>query len=204
LIIAGIIAVIVGVLVGLGVHRLVTYAKYRYREPSQGERDIVEKSAIPNAKRLVDSVVLTLSYGITRFSIELYTTWFGAYSFSRFQKVKETFTKIKDYLDNGFKWRTFTSYEYKGRYIRGIDLVLFSDPLFYERAPDLPAKNRGDREHTKAEIVIHELAHKAGVRRSEGEMETYGISSCIYLAQNYPQKSVNNADNYAFYASGTQ
>ena len=206
IIFAGIIAAILGVLLGLGVHRLITYTKYRYRVPSQAERDIVEMSAIPNAKRLVNIALMKLRFGhfVSSTSYALYNTWFGRFTLSRYEKVVETFAKIQNYLNTGFKWRTFTSDRYKGFYIKGIDLVLFSDPLFYRDAPDLPAKNRGDREHTKAEIVIHELAHKAGVRRSEGEMETYGISSCKYLAQNYPQKSLNNADNYAFYASGTQ
>ena len=181
--------------------------RYGYRNPSSTERYIVENSAIPNAKRYVNNALRRLSYGITRYSYELYNTWFGAYTLSRFQKVKETFIKIQNYLNSGFAWRTFADDEKSGMYLRAKDLVLFSNPIFYIDSPDT-SEFLPENDQSKPGIVIHELAHKAGVgldvKDEEYVGERYGMSECTAIARTNPERAVNNADNYAYYAGGNR
>ena len=99
------------------------------RAPTPGEKMAVEL-AIKNAKTLANKSLTRLRY-MTKTAKLLYRTWFGTYDSSMHQKVKEHFRKIKEYLYRGFEWRVYTDYKRYGSCVRRLDLVLFSNPLFF-------------------------------------------------------------------------
>lgn len=120
-----------------------------------------------------------------------YGTWFGTHKTQRSNTVTSNLTKIKDQMRNS----TFTlnitgsgcrsgvyAYTYKGA--REIWLC---DAFWSAPATGI---------NSKAGTMVHEASH-AVARTDDHE---YGEDDCKKLARNDPDRAINNADNYEYFA----
>ena len=126
-----------------------------------------------------------------------YKTWFGLYKEERFEKVKATYSKIKYTLDS----KVFTynlsgegcesdTYAYT---TKGGGTIWLCD-LFW-KAPETGI-------NSKAGTIVHEYCHASASLEDIiiGGIQYYGQKLCKELALKYPDKSVQNADNYEYYS----
>jgi peptidyl-Lys metalloendopeptidase len=122
----------------------------------------------------------------------LYKTWFGAYTATRYSKVLNNWKKIQD---DGFT--KDITYNCKGPackpswvayVIAGGKLEVFLCNLFWSR-PDTGTD-------TKYGTLIHEVSHEAAGTKDYA----YGQTNCKNLALNSPDKAIENADNYQYFA----
>jgi peptidyl-Lys metalloendopeptidase len=123
-----------------------------------------------------------------------YTTWFGAYTSSRYSTVKSHFTNIKNAMDTasmnfdcGCKKRYY-AYVYANQ---PYNIYLCS---VYWQAP---AKGTD----SKAGTLIHETSHFSIVAGTDDWV--YGQSGAKSLAISDPNKAVDNADSHEYFAENT-
>jgi peptidyl-Lys metalloendopeptidase len=123
-----------------------------------------------------------------------YTTWFGAYTSSRYSTVKSHFTNIKNAMDTasmnfdcGCKKRYY-AYVYANQ---PYNIYLCS---VYWQAPATGTDS-------KAGTLIHETSHFSIVAGTDDWV--YGQSGAKSLAVSDPNKAVDNADSHEYFAENT-
>lgn len=129
-----------------------------------------------------------------RSNAQRYKTWFGAYTQTRYDKVKNNFDKIEDALDN--KTITFDcscnnswyAYVYPTQpYKIYLCNAFWSAPL--------------TGTDSKAGVIVHETSHFNVVAATDDHV--YGQSGSKQLAINDPAKAIENADSYEYFAENT-
>jgi peptidyl-Lys metalloendopeptidase len=121
----------------------------------------------------------------------LYTTWFGAYTSSRFSTVKSHYTNLK----STFATKTFTfdctctdsayAYVYPSQPYK-----IYLCSAFWSA----PATGRD----SKAGTLVHETSHFTVVAGTQDYV--YGATGAKNLAKTTPTKAINNADNHEYFA----
>ena len=122
-----------------------------------------------------------------------YTTWFGAYTVSRANKVRSVYQKCRD----GIAQNTVTynikpstcksnwyAYTYHNSHTVFLCDIYFRDPI--------PCRTSGT---SKEGTLVHEWTHAFGLT----EDYAYGETAVKNLAKSDPDKAVNNAETYEFY-----
>lgn len=167
--------------------------KITYDNCSASAKNIVKKADFGAGKKSksIYSYLKGLSEDKAKTEL-LYKTWFGAYTAIRYSKVLNNWKKIED----AFLTKNIT-YNCKGpnckpnwyAYVTpGGKLEVFLCKQFWN-APDTGTD-------TKYGTLIHEVSHEvAGTKDHE-----YGQTDCKNLAQNSPDKAIENADNYEYFA----
>jgi peptidyl-Lys metalloendopeptidase len=123
-----------------------------------------------------------------------YTTWFGAYTSSRYSTVRSHFSAI----DSAIRTKTFTFF---------CDCTSSAYAYVYANRPYeihlcnafWSAPNTGT--DSKAGTLIHETSHFSVVAGTSDY--AYGQSACKSLALSNPKKAVNNADSHEYFAENT-
>ena len=125
-----------------------------------------------------------------------YKEWFGAYTSSRFSKVKNTYTltrkgiagKSLTYYNNGPQCQSnrYIAYTYKSYDQR----VTYLCNLFY----GFPTACRGT-DYTKEGTLVHEWVHAFAAR----DDVVYGASNCRNLANTKPDDAIRNAASHEYY-----
>ena len=121
----------------------------------------------------------------------LYKTWFGAYTSTRYTKVLSNWKKIMQAFSETITYNcsgpacqsNWYAYVYSGG---KLEVFLCNQ---YWGASDTGT-------NTKYGILIHEVSHEA----ASTDDHAYGQTNCQNLATNDPNKAIENADNYEFYA----
>jgi peptidyl-Lys metalloendopeptidase len=123
-----------------------------------------------------------------------YTTWFGAYTSSRWSTAKTHFAKLKDALDN----KAFTldcgctddayAYVYSNRPYK-----VYLCNAFWS-APSTGTDS-------KAGTLIHETSHFTVVAGTGDHV--YGKSACKSLAASNPAQALDNADSHEYFAENS-
>ena len=123
-----------------------------------------------------------------------YTTWFGTYTNSRWNKVAGNFDAIKDALDN--KSKTFDCSCNQSYYA----YVYPSQPykVYLCRAFWSASMTGTD---SKGGTIIHEMSHFNVVAGTDDIV--YGQTGAKNLAANDPNSAVNNADSHEYFAENT-
>lgn len=136
----------------------------------------------------------SLNYLLSGSTGARYTTWFGAYTSTRYGIVKGNFTNIKNAMDTasvnfdcGCKKRYY-AYVYANQ---PYNIYLCS---VYWQAPATGTDS-------KAGTLIHEMSHFTIVAGTEDWV--YGQSGAKNLAVTDPNKAVDNADNHEYFAENT-
>jgi peptidyl-Lys metalloendopeptidase len=122
---------------------------------------------------------------------QLYKTWFGAYTATRYAKVLSNWKKVMDAFSKDITYNckgpNCKSSWYAYVYPAG-KLEVFLCPQFWN-APDSGTD-------TKYGTLIHEVTHEVAGTKDHA----YGQTSCKNLAQNDPGKAIANGDNYEYFA----
>jgi peptidyl-Lys metalloendopeptidase len=136
----------------------------------------------------------SLNYLLSGSTGPRYTTWFGAYTSSRYSTVRSNFTNIKNAMDTasvnfdcGCKKRYY-AYVYANQ---PYNIYLCS--IFWQA----PATGTD----SKAGTLIHEMSHFTIVAGTEDYV--YGQTNAKNLAATDPNKAVDNADNHEYFAENT-
>jgi peptidyl-Lys metalloendopeptidase len=136
----------------------------------------------------------SLNYLLSGATGARYTTWFGAYTSSRYNTVKGNFTNIKNAMDTasmnfdcGCKKRYY-AYVYPNQ---PYNIYLCS---VYWQAPATGTDS-------KAGTLIHETSHFSIVAGTDDWV--YGQSGAKSLAISDPNKAVDNADSHEYFAENT-
>lgn len=153
-----------------------------------------EKSAIQSglsaAKSMASSAVSSLNNGYST----RYNTWFGNYSYSRFNNVKGNFSSIKDAVNN--KPLVFDC-SCNGSYFA---YVYPSQPYkIYLCNAYWSASTYGT--DSKGGTIIHELSHFNAVAGTDDIV--YGQSGAKSLARSNPSSATKNADSHEYFAENT-
>jgi peptidyl-Lys metalloendopeptidase len=123
-----------------------------------------------------------------------YTTWFGVYSSTRYNKVTNNFTAISNAMDSaqvtfdcGCKKRYY-AYVYPTQ-----PYTIYLCSVFWT-APDTGTDS-------KAGTLIHEMSHFNVVAGTDDYV--YGQSGAKSLAISNPDNAADNADNHEYFAENT-
>ncbi|MDX1998999.1 MAG: M35 family metallo-endopeptidase [Thermoanaerobaculia bacterium] len=152
------------------------------------------QQALPVADTMATKALTTLNNGITGPVPPTYTTWFGAFSPTLYMGVLLDFANIQKTLDSrqlSFYCDCFEAdtYAYTSKAQQGhIHLC----PLFWS-AP-LSGLN------SKADTLVHESSHWPSWG-ADSDDYVYGITNSKNLALFAPGFAVDNADNFAYFAS---
>lgn len=151
------------------------------------------RNAVTAAGAMTNSAASYLSGA--RGSQPRYTTWFGAYSLSRWSKVSTNFTKLKSALDtkplvldcscneaDTFAY-VYPTQPYKV-YVCG---AFWSAPI--------------TGTDSKAGTLVHELSHFNAIAGTKDH--AYGQSAAKSLAASSPTKAIANADSYEYFAENS-
>ena len=124
-----------------------------------------------------------------------YELLFGVWNASRERHVKQIFQGMKNALENDIITYIFNdprcspvTYLFT---IKGTRRIWLCN--LYGKMPNLLGVN------TKLGGIVHELSH--AVMYTDDHMP--GRQNCLNLAKKYPDKAINNADNYAFFVQST-
>ncbi|XP_011407670.2 PREDICTED: uncharacterized protein LOC105314929 [Amphimedon queenslandica] len=132
-------------------------------------------------------------------NITISTTWFGAYDAGRTAEAKEVYTDI----NNGLSTTAVTYYnngpdceadEYAYVWSNIKDTVYLCN-LYYNIQTSCSTSAE-----SKEGTLLHEWSHSFG----DTEDYEYGRTDCKDLAQNNPDRAVNNADNFAYHYCDAQ
>ncbi|CCO37507.1 deuterolysin M35 metalloprotease [Rhizoctonia solani AG-1 IB] len=153
-------------------------------DPQQG--DI--KKVIPIAEA---SITESLSWFNTHMrETQRYTSWFGAHNLERFGIAKRSFQRIQGKsMQSTYNCSCNVEDAYAYVYPNG-PYTVYLCPAFW-RAPDEGADS-------KAGTLIHEQTHFTV--NGGAEDIAYGREGCRGLATSDPDKAVQNADNYEYFA----
>lgn len=147
-------------------------------------------SAVTAAKNMANNSVSYLNGSVGN----RYTTWFGAYSSSRWNKVAGNFDAIKDALDNEPKVfdcscnQSYFAYVYPNQPYK----------VYLCRAFWSASLTGTD---SKGGTIIHEVSHFNAVAGTDDIV--YGQSGAQNLADSDPNGATNNADSHEYFAENT-
>ncbi|MGX5174866.1 M35 family metallo-endopeptidase [Aliikangiella sp. IMCC44653] len=147
-------------------------------------------SALSAAKTMANDSVAYLNGNATA----RYTTWFGQYSSSRWNKVASNFDAIKDALDNKPKTfdcscnQNYFAYVYPNQPYK----------VYLCRAFWTASTTGTD---SKAGTIIHEVSHFNVVAGTDDVV--YGQTGAKNLAISDPNAATNNADSHEYFAENT-
>lgn len=126
-----------------------------------------------------------------RASCQRYTTWFGSYTAARWDRVTNNFTKVHDALANEtITFNCDCNESYYAYVYPSQPYEIWLCNAFW------PAPMTGT--DSKAGTVIHEASHFNVV--ADTDDVAYGHSSCKSLAQNDPNRAIENADSHEYFA----
>jgi peptidyl-Lys metalloendopeptidase len=144
-------------------------------------------AAVDAAKSMANDSVSYLNGSVG----ERYTTWFGTYSSSRWNKVAGNFDAIKDALDNEPKVfdcscnQNYFAYVYPNQPYK----------VYLCRAFWSASLTGTD---SKGGTIIHEISHFNAVAGTDDIV--YGQAGAQNLADSDPNGAVNNADSHEYFA----
>jgi len=147
-------------------------------------------SAVAAAKDMTNDSVAYLNGS----SGPRYTTWFGSYTNSRWNKVASNFDAIKDALDN--KPKTFDcscNQRYFAYVYPNQPYTVYLCKAFWS------ASMTGT--DSKGGTIIHELSHFNAVAGTDDIV--YGQTGAKNLAIDDPNSAINNADSHEYFAENT-
>lgn len=121
-----------------------------------------------------------------------YTTWFGAFTSSRWNTAKSHFTQISSRLSNEVADCTCTDSAYAYVY-PGQPYKIYLCNAFWS------APNTGT--DSRAGTLIHEMSHFNVVAGTDDH--AYGQSACKNLARSSPTRALDNADSHEYFAENT-
>lgn len=123
-----------------------------------------------------------------------YTTWFGSYTSSRYNTVRNHFSSITSAMDTASV--TFncgcTSSAYAYVYSNQPYTIYLCNAFW--SAPALGTDS-------KAGTLVHEMSHFTVVAGTSDY--AYGQTDAKRLASNNPKRAINNADNHEYFAENT-
>lgn len=123
-----------------------------------------------------------------------YTTWFGAYSSSRYSTVTKHFVDIENAFTNaGITFDCSCKQNYYAYVYPTKPYVIYLCKVFWTA----PATGTD----SKAGTLIHEMSHFNVVASTDDYV--YGQAGAKDLAITDPNKAVNNADNHEYFAENT-
>ena len=150
-------------------------------------------SAVNSARSYAENAKGYLNTGATG---PRYTSWFGAYTSSRYNSVKQNFAAIDTAMDQSGGQikincgcnQSYYAYVYPTR-----PYEIFVCRAFWS------APNTGT--DSKAGTLIHEMSHFNVVAGTDDW--AYGQTAARSLANSDPAKAVDNADNHEYFAENT-
>jgi len=123
-----------------------------------------------------------------------YTTWFGVYSLTRYDKVEENFTDISNAMDNaGIAFDCKCKQNYYAYVYSNQPYKIYLCKVFWT-APMAGTDS-------KAGTLIHEMSHFDIVAGTDDVV--YGQTGAMNLASNDPNLAITNADNHEYFAENT-
>jgi len=144
------------------------------------------------------------NYEISRGSTNNYRTWFGTYTYTRYDRVNKLFLaelNILNYYDTvNFDCKTCLSYPgysdaFAYTYPYDTDRHIYLCPVFWTS----PVGGNNQIE-TQAGTIVHELTHFNALGNPGTIDIVYGENDCLNLAYYSPDKAIQNADNYAIFS----
>jgi peptidyl-Lys metalloendopeptidase len=121
-----------------------------------------------------------------------YTTWFGAYTSSRWNTAKSHFTQISSKLSNEVADCTCTDSAYAYVYPTQPYKIYLCNAFW-------SAPNTGT--DSRAGTLIHEMSHFNVVAGTDDN--AYGQTACKNLARSSPTRALDNADSHEYFAENT-
>jgi peptidyl-Lys metalloendopeptidase len=122
----------------------------------------------------------------------LYKKWFGAYDEDRYAKVLSNWQKIQNCFLNGDITYNCQGPLCQPSYIAYVFAVPPLEVFLCQQFWNMPEEGTD----TKYGTLIHEFSHECAGTKDH----TYGYTNCQNLATNDPDKAIENADNYQFFA----
>jgi len=125
---------------------------------------------------------------------ERYTTWFGAYTQSRYNTVNNNFLAIADAMDNaGVTFNCKCKQPYFAYVYPNDPYKIYLCKVFWQ--VNLTGTD------SQAGTLIHEMSHFDVVAATDDYV--YGQTGAISLAKTDPDLAVNNADSHEYFAENT-
>jgi peptidyl-Lys metalloendopeptidase len=123
-----------------------------------------------------------------------YTTWFGVFSTTRYNTVKNNFTAISDAMDNaGVEFNCKCKQPYYAYVYSNEPYVIYLCKVFWQA----PLSGTD----SKAGTLIHEMSHFNVVAGTDDVV--YGTSGAMNLASSDPNLAITNADSHEYFAENT-
>lgn len=120
-----------------------------------------------------------------------YTTWFGAYTSSRFSTVRSHYSSIKNAMDNASVTFNCTCTDSAYAYVYPTQpYTIYLCNAFWS-APSTGTDS-------KAGTLIHEMSHFNVVASTDDW--AYGQTAAKNLAQSNPKRAIDNADSHEYFA----
>lgn len=163
-----------------------------YDDCSTTEEATVKSADLTALKRATSIYTHLKNLSLTEQQTDpLYKTWFGAHTATRYSKVLGNWKKIRDGFEEDITYNcsgpecqpSYYAYVYAG----GKQEVFLCEQFW-------GASTTGT--DTQYGILIHEVSHEVAGTNDHG----YGLTTCKAMATNEPEKAIENADNYEFFA----
>jgi peptidyl-Lys metalloendopeptidase len=154
-----------------------------------------QKTSVASALSQADTYASNAASYLTAGTVgSRYTTWFGAYTSSRYSTARTHYTAIRSAIetknitvDCGCTDSSF-AYVYPNQpYIIHVCSAFKSAPI--------------SGTDSKAGTLIHELSHFNVVASTDDR--AYGQSACMSLAKSSPSNALDNADSHEYFAENT-
>jgi peptidyl-Lys metalloendopeptidase len=146
------------------------------------------------ANRAFSSIVNTsLS---ARSQAALYRQWFGAYEESRWNRVKDNFSRIASATSN-----QTVNFSCDCPDVSSDDVIAYvfpSSPYSVYICPGFFNFRSIGGANSQSGIIIHELSHFSVLADTDDHV--YGVGGALALAVNTPSQAISNADNYEYFA----
>jgi len=155
------------------------------------ESTVKETDTTANLKSTLVHAYLNGLSVANRQTDQLYKDWFGAYTASRYSQVLNNWKKIQDGFSEDITyncWGPSCGSSWYAYVYAGGKLEVFLCQQFW----NAPASGTD----TKYGTLIHEVSHEIASTKDHA----YGQTNCRNLAQNDPDKAIENADNYEYFA----
>jgi peptidyl-Lys metalloendopeptidase len=123
-----------------------------------------------------------------------YTTWFGAYTSSRYSTVRSHFSSIKNAMDTASVTFNCTCTDSAYAYVYPTQPYTIYLCNAFWNAPSTGTDS-------KAGTLIHEMSHFNVVASTDDW--AYGQTAAKNLARSNPKKAVDNADSHEYFAENT-
>lgn len=123
-----------------------------------------------------------------------YTTWFGAYTSSRYSTVRSHYSSIKNAMDNASVTFNCSCTDSAYAYVYPTQpYTIYLCNAFWS-APSTGTDS-------KAGTLIHEMSHFNVVASTDDW--AYGQTAAKNLARSNPKKAIDNADSHEYFAENT-